>query len=369
MSDATNFYYRFGKYPANQSLVQGITHAASKLDKKLELLELDKLVISEYNHRYFGGYIHTSGSRLLNLTKYAYVLAWALAYLDKPMQDAVFLDHGAGHGMMSLLAEEYGIGTVIHSDIYPVSCADAKIIAEALENPADYYLPGNIDDVLEFCKKNELSCDSVANYDVIEHIYNIDAFLQKVGQLSDGQMSIFFASAANERNPRINKQLMTMHQAFESNDREVKKGRKPTDATRAIAELRKEIIAKYAPELPDVKVADLARLTRGLVEEDIKKQVDLYILKGLMPPSPPHPTNTCDPFTGNWFERLMDPDDLVKILQNAGFQTSLKCGYYDQPRNLLKRMAKLFLNMLIRLSGSGRRGLVFAPYFALSARK
>lgn len=41
----------------------------------------------------------------------------------------VFVDYGAGTGIMSLLAREMGFGAVLYVDIYDVSCRDAELIA------------------------------------------------------------------------------------------------------------------------------------------------------------------------------------------------------------------------------------------------
>ncbi|MBA7485996.1 hypothetical protein ES707_21548 [subsurface metagenome] len=64
-----------------------------------------------------------------------------------------FLDYGSGSGMLYLLAKQLGIGTVVYNDIYDVSCHDAKIIAKSIGNEADYYVQGNIDDVIIFFRK------------------------------------------------------------------------------------------------------------------------------------------------------------------------------------------------------------------------
>jgi len=329
---------------------------------------LDNIDISDYNRRYFGGHIETSELRRLNLTKYGYVLTWALAHHDKPKEEQVFLDHGGGHGMLSLLAKQYGVGTVLHNDIYPISCNDARTIGEAVGLVADHYITGDIDDILEYCQANDLMVDCIANYDVIEHIYDIDDFLRKLHLLSPGRMSLFLASAANVRNPRISRLLVAMHKEFERYDRKPKYGRKPTDATRALVELRREIIEGYAPSLSSEDINQLADLTRGLIEKDIKERLDDYLNTGTLPPEPKHPTNTCDPFTGNWFEHLMNPDELVVTLNSTGFETTVICGFYDQPKkDPIKRWIKLLLNIVIRIMG--KHGLLLAPFYALSGRK
>ena len=60
--------------------------------------------------------------------------------------EATLIDHvggsglgfyGGGHGMLALLAKASGIGTVIHNDIYKISCKDAQCIGNDLDLAAD----------------------------------------------------------------------------------------------------------------------------------------------------------------------------------------------------------------------------------------
>lgn len=362
----SSFLYKFGKYPNNNEVVLGVIEAAERLSKKVEKLNINKLSISEYNKRYFGGHIKNKQARLLNLTKYAYVLSWALNKVDKPKEKITFLDHGGGHGMLSLLAKEYGIGTVIHEDIYPVSCEDAKKIATELNLLADHYIPGDIYHLMKYFKDKNINCDCIANYDVIEHIYEIDDFLSKLNSLSSNDISIFFATSANGLNPRINFKLKKMHRYFETKNRKYRFGRKPTDTTKALLDLRKEIILKVAPKLSGDEISKLSNLTRGLIKPEIEKAVKNYCKNHELPKPIPHPTNTCDPFTGNWFEHIMNPFDLSNSLKKYGFESDVLCGFYDQPPNIFKKIVKLTLNIIIRLAG--KFGLYFAPYYALCAR-
>lgn len=69
--------------------------------------------------------------------------------------------------MLSLLAKECKIGTVIYNDIYDVSARDAEIIGKAIGDQADYYIPGDVNDVIDFLKEKSIKCNTIANYDVI----------------------------------------------------------------------------------------------------------------------------------------------------------------------------------------------------------
>ena len=361
------YKYSFANYPKNNFLLKEIFKAASDLDNKLSKLDINTLNISSYNKRYFGDHIKSRYARKLNLTKYSYVLAWALNNIEKPLNQIVFLDYGAGHGFLSLLAKELGVGTVIHNDIYDISSIDAKIIAKSLKLEANEYITGDINDVINFLKLNNLNCHSMGSYDVIEHIYDIDEFLKKNHLLSNEEISIFHASAAIENNPRINRMLKKNHLIIEYEGRDPKPGRKVTDALRPLIEIRKDIIRSIEPNLDEDEILLLSKNTRGMIREDIESALDSYISNSIMPKPNSHPTNTCDPNTGNWYEHLMNPYELMKILESNGFKGSVMPGYYDSPNLLHIRLIKEFLNICI--TSSGKKSLFFAPFYALHAYK
>lgn len=361
------FLYKYGSYPKNHSSGVKVRSATERLYTRLCELTIEGLDISDYNRRYFGSHIGHADVLRGHLAKYGYILEWALSGIDKNPENIVLLDYGGGHGMLSLLAKEAGVGTVIHNDIYPISCQDAEKIASAIGLRADHYVPGDIYGVCEYCKINGINCDVVANYDVIEHIYDINDFLGKLNTLSDGPMSVFLASGANELNPRIRSILQKLHMDVECRDRPAKYGQKPTDTTRAILDVRKEIVSRRSPSLPVETVERLALLTRGLIEREIVAAVDAYLVSGKFPEPPMHPTNTCDPYTGTWFEHLMDPYQLADCLFRNEFVVEVKCGYYDSSGRPLRRITKSFLNAATTMLG--RHGLRLAPYYALFATR
>ena len=367
-STKENYFYKFAKYPSNNLQKLEINHASRALDEKLKKLKLNTLNLSDYNKRYFGNHISTSGARKLNLTKYSYVLNWSLSDRVKEKEETIFVDFGGGHGMMSLLAKQYGIGTVIHVDIFPDSSKDARSIGKSLGIEADYYITGGINELIKFVDSRKINVDSIASYDVIEHIYNIEEFLSKVGLISSKNLCMFHASAANEKNPLINYKLKKIHKEFEENDRKEKFGRKPTDITKSLFIARTEIIKKYNKDFSNHEINNLAKLTRGKIVRDIEKILDDYIENKIFPEPPLHPTNTCDPYTGNWFENLLNTNYLNEILTKSGFDSYTRCGYYDSPKNKIKNIIKIVLNFSITILGN-KAGLYLAPFYALHAKK
>jgi len=76
---------------------------------------------------------------------------------------------------------------------------------------------------------------------------------------------------------------------------------------------------------------------------------------------PEHPTNTCDPRNGNWMEHFMDPNELVNIMKSAGFEATVKPGYYGVPISFVKKIIAGSVNQAITTSGSLR----LCPFYVL----
>lgn len=145
------FMYSFARLPRNYKLLTDINSAAGRLYKKLKDLDVAHLDISDYSKKYLINHlINLHGT----LRKYSYILSWSLASSTVSLYIFKVLDYGGGTGILSLLAKELKIGTVIYNDIYDVSCNDAKIIGQAIGNESDYYLQGDIDDVIKFLRKH-----------------------------------------------------------------------------------------------------------------------------------------------------------------------------------------------------------------------
>lgn len=357
------YMFKFCSLPDDKSTVKMVNEAASRLHYKLKGINLETLDISDYNKRYFGFLL---GNLQSNLQKYAYILVWSITKIDVPLNKLVFLDYGGGSGMLSLLAKECNIGTVIYNDIYDISARDAEIIGKAIGDQADYYIPGDIDEVIDFLKKKSINCNVIANYDVIEHIYDIEEFLKKMSLISNNNLRVFFSSGANPHNPFIKRKLIKNHHRCELVDREQVFGSKKRDPLEAYSTIRRKLIKDLNLDLSEDQVDYLVAATRGLIEYDIKKAVNEFSTSGtitLKQKYPQYPSNTCDPYTGNWAEHLMDIYQLRNVLQSENFQADIWRGYYGDSNTLLKCLAARSLNLLIK--NLGRRGLVLSPFFTL----
>ena len=358
------FWLDWGDVPRDKDLLKIIEVGAESLSLKLSNLDVETLPISDYNRRYFGGLI---GEIQKSIQLRSHILAWTLFGAKVPLDESVFVDYGAGSGLLSLLAKEVGVGTVIYNDIFDVSCRDAKLIAEELGSEADHYVHGELDDVSRVLDQHGLSCNAIASYDVIEHIYDVDLFFEKLQFFSKEHITVFMCSGANKLNPYINYRLVKQQIEIENNDRVPKWGVKPTDCMRSYLAVRREMILNFCSKnnlnLSEGEIDKLSRNTRGMIQADIHKAMHHYVNTKEYPHEPEHPTNTCDPYNGNWAEHLMDPDYLVEILNNGGFQAAVMRGYYGRSKHPFKRCVGYVLNVLIRLFG--KKGIHLSPFYSV----
>jgi hypothetical protein len=360
------FRYTCAKYPSDKEMLSNIDVAAEKLYNKLQNLDVDSLQISEYLNVYLK-------SKLDNITNTlclnCYILSWALYPRRKALDKIIFLEYGGGVGVLSLLARELGIGTVIYNDIYDMSCKDAETIANNLNLKATKYLLGDIGDVIQYFRSNSINCDSVASYDVIEHIYDLPTFFHLLPQISDNDLTVMMSSGANNANRKIRNEMMQKHINLENHDRVDVKAEKGRDCTKAYSHVRKEIIENLLHNedkvLTDLDIDELVKRTRGMNKRDIEITLRDYLMNNNMPAMPAHPTNTCDPYTGNWGEHLFDPYANSKGLLKNEMNIRIFGGYYGPSSSVKKQMLIKSSNIMIRYTSS--LGLRIAPFFSIYA--
>ncbi len=348
--------------PADPELILAVEQAAGRLHLKLKGLDLENLDISDYNKHYFN---HKLARLSETFQLYTYLLAVMLDKQDIGLKDFVLVDYGGGYGFLSLLAKELGVGCVIYNDIYDISCHDVEVIARALDLRLNHVVCGGVDDVTQYTSKKLLSVNGVVSYDVIEHIYDIEGYLRAIRHCSEGDLRLVFGSGANIHNPVTRRNIEKFHKTCEYLDRQKISGAKERDTLRSFLALRKEIIQLYDEDMDEWVVDTLSKATRGLMTEDIKKCVNQYKTTGKIDYIPDHPTNTCDPLTGNWAEHLMPTNRLSAILNEEGFDAAILKGYWSYSSQPVKKAIQFVLNWLIYLSG--KHGLVFSPHYVVYA--
>jgi hypothetical protein len=110
----------------------------------------------------------------------------------------------------------------------------------------------------------------------------------------------------------------------------------------------------------------LAIKSRGLIKEDIEQLVETFLQTGKIKYKP-HSTNTCDPYTGNWAENLIDIDDLKNIAVKSNLFVEVTNTYYGYSKDKLLNVLKRFINVLIKIAG--KNNLLFSPMYVLEISK
>jgi hypothetical protein len=338
--------------------------ARSRLKEKLAQTDLAALGLSPYNQRYLGHKLQEVENELRQVGD---LLTLCLAKSPVALRDFAMVDYGGGSGIISLLAKELGVGTVVYNDIYDVSCADVARLSAALGLRLEHIVCGDVGDVVRYVREHGLQLNAVVSYDVLEHIYDVETHFRDLAEapFSGEYFRLLYASGANIKNARYVRSVTNVHTTDELTGTTPEWGHKERDAVRPFLEIRRELVAAAAPDLGADDVEKLATATRGLRQDDIEKVVAQYVTDGSISYRPDHPTNTCDPYTGNWSEHLMEPSWVEAAARKAGFAARILAGRYAPGGSRAKSAAKLVVNVAIRLLG--RRALPVAPYYVVYA--
>lgn len=307
------------EYYTDTALMEKIDRAAFCVYKKMRKLAVESLDISEYNRNY----LRTKS--LTSLFNYSRIMYHMLEYNPNIKN---ILDYGGGTGILSILALELGIKDVYYNDIFDISCTDAQRIASAMGYQRKAYIMGDIGDIKSYCKENNVVFDGIVSYDVIEHIYNLRTYFKELrGCLAHGGM-ICMETGANSFNQKFIEDIAGNHLAVEFVDRVEKAGHKKRDSLRAYFDIRREFIQRYLAEiqqeLNEAEIIALSFLTRGQHIEDIKRAVNVYLESNILPTEDKFfRYNTCDPYTGNWAEHVVNFEEIVNYMTEIGFEAKL----------------------------------------------
>ncbi|HSU55192.1 MAG TPA: hypothetical protein VLT36_14130 [Candidatus Dormibacteraeota bacterium] len=351
--------------PIDFERVRSLNDAAARLAHKIEALDIDNLPVSDWGKE---SVIVFRKATEETIKKYVHVLAWLLAP-DANLRHEAFVDYGGGHGFLACLAKEAGFKGVVYNDIFDGCAKDAEALSKVLGCKADAYVCGDIAAVRRFFVGKQPASCAVASINVIEHIYDMDEFIDVASSFSTGPMTMVLSTSANPLNPLVRRRHFKQHREWEFTDGP-HEGSYPMDTLRAFLSVRRDIVKETAPDLRDSDVDALAAATRGLRKQDIQNAVKTFQKTGRIPVQPDHPTNTCDPLTGSWQERLLNIEHVTQKLQTGGFEVKVLGGYYSgtaasPAKRAVKQLAASVLNQAISLLGP--YGTRLSPCFMFQA--
>jgi hypothetical protein len=327
--------------------------------ERLESITLSSLRLDAYPRQYLQLLLD---NRIYYLHIYAHVLKQLLTESPKTKEEIVLVDYGAGNGLLGMFAKHCGFSKVYLNDISSSFLQASKQVSEALSISIDGFIEGDCEAVLQFAEEAETP-DAVVGTDVIEHIYMLHPFFNCIKKINDKMITVF-TTASVTGNPLKNYQLKKLQLADEhtgSNAQHTSPGNE--FAGLPFLQIRKKIIERSFPSLALKEVQALAVATRGMRSDDIIKAGNRFISSKVLPKAPTHPTNTCDPITGSWTERLLPIEAYRRIYGEAGFSLSVQNGFYNQWQGSAKGTILKLANHAIALLG--KQGKVVTPFITL----
>src|SRR5687767_6673902 len=124
------------------------------------------------------------------------------------------MDYGAGLGTLFLLAGLVGFKEVYFNDYFPKWAQFAQTVGRKLGISITNHISGDIDDVINYAKINNVHIDIIASRNVAEHIYNLRDFYTKLYQ-SNITSLCYATTTANFHNPVMRLKHILYHAKVE----------------------------------------------------------------------------------------------------------------------------------------------------------
>lgn len=330
----------------------------SSFSKELDKINTSSLIVDNYPAQYLQ---YLLDNRLYFLHLYAQVLEKIIRKCGKQKEAISLLDYGSGNGLLGMFARHCGFKTVTGIDVNPAFVHAAQALNRQLSIPVDNLLTGDMPDAVHFFTSHALP-DAVAATDVIEHIYHLPAFLSGLKSINS-RIVVACTTASVTSNPFKSHRLKKLQRQDEyiASERAHTVPDNPY-AGLSFLEARKRIIQSHYT-LQAMALQQLALATRGMRQEDILQAAAHFIKTNQLPTPPAHPTNTCDPYTGNWTERLLTVKEYRHLFEEAGFGLQVYNGFYNRWQGGYKARLAALLNMLLTPAGAAGRWM--APYIVL----
>ncbi len=277
---------------------------------------------------------------------YSFVLAEALKKSSTPIKDLSILDFGCGNGLLALFAKHCGFKHVYACDYYENFIKATKTLSSILEIEIDGFQVCNEYDLSAKFSTNNI--DIIIGTDVIEHIYNLDIFFTNINTLNKNIVSAFTTASVHDnffKRKKLEKLMLKDELEYE--------------------EIRKNIIQKHDSTLDNHKLEKLAITTRGLKENDIVIYVDEFNKTGTPTLININRTNTCDPITGNFTERILTIKEYRNIYNKHNLYFETISGFYDEEGNWFRKFALKSINIFLKIFNKEYISRVISPFILL----
>lgn len=321
--------------------------------ERLSALNINTLGLQDYQRSYL--------TRVLDYKKY-FVTIYAVALnellicINKKKEDVFLIDYGAGNGLFGLFAKFCGFGKIVQIDISAACCFSQQVLSEKLNLSIFENINGDVEELKKFIYSPP---DALVGTDVIEHIYDLDHFFSTLKTINKDLITIF-TTASNDKNWWKKRKLMKDQKNDEWKGSPIEKGSSSNESFRTT---RKNIIEKEIPRLASLELQLLVDHTRGLNKKDILLACEKYKVDGSIPSLLAHRTNTCDPISGSWTERILSYNEYHQLFNKYLFSLTIRNGFYNEFRGGVKGMISKVLNRVLKIAG--KRGNFLSPFIFL----
>lgn len=335
-----------------------LPHHIASFEQMLAKVDCEKLSPHAYCRHYFERIRSNSG---YYLKIYTAVLEEVLVNAKLSKEKIVLMDYGCGNGVLGLFAKHCGFGKVLFCDLDSYFIAATDQLSLELNIQPDGLLCGDVSSIKwHFFDRG---INALVGMDVIEHIYDLNAFFKTLNSMNNFMVTVM-TTASNPENPLIVRKLRSLQKRDEwkglSPEAAALTGELPHESFRAI---REKLIRRSMPNASDKIVRMLVDKTRGMDKSSLLTYLEIYQVNKRMPPALTDLTNTCNPLTSSWTERILSLQDYRNIYNKQGYVVSFKPGFYDTNKIGLKKYAALLMNRMIPTFG-----MKIAPFFMLTGK-
>lgn len=327
-----------------------INEKARTLFQKLADLPIHELDFPEMALSYYQNHHH---QRLFfSIQTAAELLHRSIVMKNKPLEELVIMDYGAGVGSLYLLAKMIGCKMAIYNDIVEDMAKASKITSDFLHIDVDLFIAADHRGTIEQLNRKGISCDIILSRNVVEHIYDLDNFYRDMAYGQPDAL-LYFSTTANYENPAMLWYHKKLHKIRE----------------REYKAKREKIIREFIPELSESELGKVGTATRGLAAEDLTRAIMLYKQSGTLLDPSVYYTNTCDPENGIWAENILPVKDYENIIASKGYKLSVLPAFWDTHYNsFVKNIFGKTMNFITKILGP-KGGLRTTAFIYIIAEK
>lgn len=322
-------------------------------DVARRILEADKDSYDPWLHRYCGELADPEDVR-----RY---LRWQLDHLElggiDPRGKAI-ADAGCGFGLALVTMGLMGASKLRGVDNYKgmVDTINAykpelpEDLAEKLE-----VVYGDVSDM----PYEDGEFDVLLSIEAISHYIDVPKFLEEAARVVKPGGHLVVSDGNNELNPAIKRKTHAIWNAFENGPSGTEVHGHTVGSS--YRDRRRGILADRFPSISAADLDELARLTAGMVEDEIVAAGERFERDGVRPQPKIGPGDVPVSPEGQAMERLFDPFKLARQIEDAGFKAKVH-GYWGGAQG------KRWLRTANALLDRGSRATIYtAPSFRIVA--